>query len=345
MMETLLEPFYFEFFRNGFFAAVMVGALCGLIGVYIVLRGMSYIGHGLSHAAFGGAVLGYVVHLNFYVGAAIAGFIAAVLIDRLSKGKKIKSDAAIGIVTTAFFALGVALISRVREFTQSFEAALFGNILGVTSFDLMIIAGVLILCLTAVFVLYKPLLFTTFDNEAAQVFGIKTELVQMAFSLMLALAIIASMNVVGVTMIAAALIIPASTARMLTDSFSQMLFISVLVGIVMTSSGMYSSYHFDAASGATIVLFGAIIFSSVLLWSYWRDKKAMHLHVHVHGDVKHAHPHVHDAEHAHVHPHDHAHPHEHEHDHPHPHTHSHGEEDHVHPHPHPHPHDESEKTK
>lgn len=327
MIESLLEPLQFQFFRNGLFAALMVGLLCGLIGVFIVLRGMSYIGHGLSHAAFGGAVLGYVINLNFYVGAGIAGFLAAVLINQLTKGQKIKSDAAIGIVTTAFFALGVALISRVREFTKSFDAALFGNILGVTAVDLFIIAGVLVATVLSVVLLYKQLLFSTFDPDAAKVFGVRTEIIQLLFSLLLALSIIASMNIVGVTMIAAALVIPASTARMLTDSFSVMLVVSTLIGGLVGSSGMYASYYFDAASGATIVLFGACLFTVVLVVMFFKNKRDFKRSVHYHGGVAHAHPHDHKGRHAHDHheEHDHHHhDHEHEHEHEHSHEHAHG---------------------
>lgn len=301
MLDTLLEPFAFEFFRNGLWAALMVGALCGMIGVFIVLRGMSYIGHGLSHAAFGGAVLGYTLNVNFYLGAVIVAFVAALLIHQLSKDGKIKSDAAIGIVTTAIFALGVALISRVRQFTQSFEAALFGNILGVTTTDLWVIAAVLTVAAVGLLLFYRPLLFSTFDRDAAAVFGIPTERLQMGFSLVLALAIIASMNIVGVTMIAAALIIPASTARLLSDSFSAMLIISTLLGALLGVSGLYASYHFDAASGATIVLFGAAAFLVALIYTRIRERLTMHEHLHYHGDVAHAHPHTHDGEHAHTH--------------------------------------------
>src|SRR5687768_18231873 len=113
----LLAPFEYEFFRNGFIAAVLVGALCGFIGVYIVLRRMSYIGHGLSHAVFGGAVLSYVMQVNFYLGAGLWGFVSALLISAVAKKRQIAADAAIGVVTTAFFAIGVALISKFRRFT------------------------------------------------------------------------------------------------------------------------------------------------------------------------------------------------------------------------------------
>ncbi len=305
MMTEWLEPFSFEFFRHGFYAAIMVGAVCGLIGVYIVLRGMSYIGHGLAHAAFGGAVLGYVLNVNFYVGAAIAGFVAAVLISQLTQGKKIKPDAAIGIVTTAFFALGVALISRVRQFSQSFDAALFGNILGVTTTDLIVIAVVLILTVLMVFFLYKPLLFSTFDEDTAHIFGIKTQIIQLIFSLMLALSIIASMNIVGVTMIAATLVIPASTVRIVSDHFGRILVVSTVIGGAMGATGMYVSYHLDVASGATIVLVGALMFCIVLFVSWVREKLVEHEHLHQHGSIMHSHPDSHAADHENEHTHSH----------------------------------------
>lgn len=300
-MNVFLEPFGYEFFRHSMLASLMVGSLCGLIGVYIVLRGMSYIGHGLSHAAFGGAVVGFTLNLNFYIGAGVMGLVAALLINQVTKGGKIKSDAAIGIVTTAFFALGVAIISHVRKFTKSFEAALFGNILGVTDSDLLVIAIVTIITIGMVFFMYKPLLFSTFDTNAADVFGIKTGWVQLAFSITLTLAIIGSMNVVGVTMIAATLIMPAVTARMMTDSFSHMLIYSTLIGALTGVGGMYLSYTLNAASGATIVLFGASLFCLVALINYVYHKITLHEHLHRHGVLVHSHSHDHLQEHEHAH--------------------------------------------
>src|SRR5438105_13319654 len=157
MIAQLIQPFQFEFFRNGLAAALMVGALCGMIGVYVVLRNMSYIGHGLSHAAFGGAVAAYVMQWNFYIGAGLWGFMAALLINQATRRYKIGADAAIGIITTASFAVGVALISRVRKFTTNFEAALFGNVLGVRSDDLIVIAVTLVLAALIIFFFYKQL--------------------------------------------------------------------------------------------------------------------------------------------------------------------------------------------
>ncbi len=290
-MEFLLEPLAYEFFRHGLLAALMVGSLCGVVGVYVILRGMSYVGHGLSHAAFGGAVVGFILNFNFYAGAGAMGLFAMLLINRITRNGKIKSDAAIGIVTTAIFALGVIIISRVRTFTQSFEAALFGNILGITNEDLLIIGLVTAVTMLAMLLMYRSLLFSTFDNEAARVFGIRTDIVQLIFSLLLTLSVIASMNVVGVTMIAATLIAPAMTARMMTDRFSRMLIYSLIIGAITGVGGMYLSYIFNAASGATIVLFGALLFCLSVLIKHIREKFLLRVNTHRHGDLVHTHSH------------------------------------------------------
>jgi len=264
---AFLEPFQFAFFRNGLLAAVMVGALCGAIGVFIVLRGMSYIGHGLSHAIFGGAVVSYVMAWNFYIGAGLWGFLAAVLINQTVRRTRVSADAAIGVVTTASFATGVALISRYRHFTQNFDAALFGNILGVDGSDVAVVAGVTLLIALMLFFQYRQLLFTTFDASVAAVYGVKTQWVDTLFALALAAALIASMQILGVTLIAAALVIPAITARLLTDSFPRMLLFSILIGMVTGLAGLYLSYFLDIASGATIVLVQAVIFTGALGYS------------------------------------------------------------------------------
>ncbi len=281
-MAILLEPFQFEFFRNGTMAAVLVGGLCGLIGVYIVLRGMSYIGHGLSHAVFGGAVVAFVMSWNFYIGAGLWGFAAAMLINQTVRRTKINADAAIGVITTASFAMGVALISRYRRFTRSFDAALFGNILGVTWQDVLVVAGVAAMSAVIIFFLYKQLLFAAFDSEVAHVYGVKTEWVDTIFALVLAAALIASMQILGVTLIAAALVIPAITARLLTDSFNRMILLSTLFGALSGFAGMYLSYYVDVASGATIVLLQAALFGAALTVTSLQKraaKRLMHMHL------------------------------------------------------------------
>jgi ABC-type Mn2+/Zn2+ transport system permease subunit len=269
----LLEPFRYEFFTRGLMAATLVGSLCGLIGVYIVLRRMSYIGHGLSHAVFGGAVVSYVLQINFYLGAGLWGFLSALLISAATRKRQIAADAAIGIVTTASFAIGVALISRVRRFTKNFEAALFGNILGVTNEDLVVIAAVSVVVVLTILALYKQLLFTTFDPEVARFYGVKTNRVEAWFSLLLAATIIASMQVMGVTLIAAAIVVPAIVARLLTDSFSTMLWLSALVGALCGVVGIFASFYLDVSSGATIVLVSAVLFLLTLGWTIQAQRR------------------------------------------------------------------------
>jgi len=280
-MDILLQPFQYEFFRNGTLAAVLTGALCGLIGVYIVLRGMSYIGHGLSHAIFGGAVVSFVMQWNFYLGAGVWGFIAAILINQTVRRTKIGADAAIGVITTASFAVGVALISRYRRFTRSFDAALFGNILGVTWQDVFVVAAVTVLVGGLIFFLYKQLLFTTFDAEVARIYGVKTEWVDTLFALALAAALIVSMQIMGVTLIAAALVVPAITARLLTDSFNRMIMYSIVIGALTGFFGMYFSYYIDVASGATIVLLQAVVFGVALGITTYQKRVERLVHTHV----------------------------------------------------------------
>jgi manganese/iron transport system permease protein len=269
---VLLDPFRYDFFVRGLIAAVLVGGLCGLVGVYIVLRRMSYIGHGLSHAVFGGAVASYVMQLNFYIGAGLWGLAAALLINGLSRKRQIGADAAIGIITTASFAVGVALISRYRRFTRNFDAALFGNILGVTNEDLWVIAAVCALALAVFFFFYKQLLFATFDPEVAPIYGVPAARTEAIMALVLAGTVIASMQVMGVTMIAAAIVTPAIIARLLTDSFSRMLWLTTIVGAICGIAGVYLSYFLDVASGATIVLVSTSVFALVMAWSSLRRR-------------------------------------------------------------------------
>lgn len=264
-MTLLTEPFAFEFFRQGVLASFFVGALCGMLGVYIVLRRMSYIGHGLSHSVFGGAVVGYVASLNFYLAAGLWGFLSALAINATARRRRIGADAAIGIVTTASFAVGVALISKTRSFTRNFEAALFGNILGVTPADLLVVVAVTLAVAAFIALFYKRLLFMTFDPDVAPIYGVNVGIVDSLFALAMAATIVASINVVGVTLIAATLVIPSTTARLLTDSFARMIVLSTIIGAVAGVLGMYVSYWLDISSGATIVLLEAGTFLVALI--------------------------------------------------------------------------------
>ena len=263
MIEYLREPLNYEFFRHGLVAATLAGALCGLMGVYIVLRRMSYIGHGLSHAVFGGAVVSALMGWNFFLGAGAWGFLSALLIQGTARRRNIGADAAIGVITTASFALGVALISKSRSFEKNFESALFGNILGVTPEDLIAIGAVSAVVAVAVFFGYKQLLFATFDPEIAPIYGVPMRWLDTAFALALAATIVVCMNVVGVTLIAAAIVIPPVSARLLTSSFGPLVILSTILGGACGFFGMFVSYYGDVASGPAIILLAAAAFGAV----------------------------------------------------------------------------------
>ena len=259
----LLAPFEYEFFRNGFIAAVIIGALCGFIGVYVVLRRMSYIGHGLSHAIFGGAVLSYVWNLNFFIGGGLWALLAGVLIHWISHRRWVGADAAIGVVTTSSFALGVAIISTHRSFTRNIEAALFGNILGITQTDVWVMVLISLIVFAALFAIRRPLLFATFDPEVASVYGVSTGRIDLMFMMLLAVTVLASTQILGVTLVAAAIVIPPVIARYLTQRFQSLLIVSPLLGALCGGAGMFLSFQFDISSAATIVLTSAALFIAV----------------------------------------------------------------------------------
>jgi len=254
MGEWLLEPLSYAFVRNALVVCTIGGALCGLLGVYVTLKGMSYIGHGLSHAIFGGAAVCAAVGLNFFLGAGLWGLASGLAVARVTRRRTIGSDAAIGVITTASFAFGIVLLGLFARVKQSIEATLFGSVLGVSTTDVLVIVGVTLATIVVVVAFYRPLLFTTFDTEVAELSGVRTARIEALLMLLLCGAILASMRVLGVTLIAAALVIPPVVARMLTSSFATMLWLSSLIGAVGGFVGMYLSYHLDVSSGATIVL-------------------------------------------------------------------------------------------
>jgi manganese/iron transport system permease protein/iron/zinc/copper transport system permease protein len=263
MMRELLAPFAYEFFRNGLAVATLAGSLCGLVGVYVVLKGMSYIGHGLSHAIFGGFASSALIGVNVLLGAGAWGIASALMINTITRRRPIGSDAAIGVITTASFALGLVLLALFGTTSRSFDAALFGSILGVSGGDVLLVAAVAAAAALLVFLGYRPLLFTTFDPVVADASGVNTALIDILLMVVLAASILATMRVLGVTLIAATLVIPPTVARMLTRSFARMLGLSTAIGGACGFVGMNLSYHLDLQSGPTIVLVGATLFALV----------------------------------------------------------------------------------
>jgi manganese/iron transport system permease protein/iron/zinc/copper transport system permease protein len=236
-----------------------------LIGVYITLRGMSYIGHGLSHAVFGGFAASSIIGVNYFLGAGVWGLASALAINRVTRNRRIGADAAIGVITTASFALGVALLTAFGNKGPSFDAALFGSIIGVEASDVWVLAAVTAFTVAVLFLNYRSLLFATFDPDVADVSGVRVARADALLMLVLSLSILATLTVIGVTLVAATLVVPAVVARMLSDSFFRMLWLSSSIGAACGFVGMNLSYHLDVPSGTTIVLTGAAVFSVVLM--------------------------------------------------------------------------------
>ena len=275
----IFDPYRYQFFTNGILVATIAGALCGLLGVFVVLRGMSYIGHGLSHAVFGGAAASAVMQLNYFVGAGIWGVASGVIIGRIARRRLIGADAAIGVVTTASFALGLALLNRFGQAKKSIEAVLFGSVLGVQTIDIVAVSLVALLTVFVVVVFYRRLLFATFDPDVAQVSGVKVAWIEALLMMLLSLTILVTMRVIGTLLISALLVIPASVARMMTNSFAKMLWISPIVGAISGFVGMNLSYHLDTSASATIILVGTLAFIAVYTFSGIRGRTRI-AHVH-----------------------------------------------------------------
>lgn len=261
-MNVLLEPLEYEFVRHALVVCTVAGALCGLLGVYVTLKGMSYLGHGLSHAVFAGAALGAALSFNPVAGAGLWGLGSGIAIGRVGRRRVIGSDAAIGVVTTASFALGVAVLGVSSRARRGIEATIFGSVLGVSASDVVLVLLVAAASVVVVLACYRPLLFTTFDPDVAGVSGVRVARMDALLMVLLTGAILTGMKVLGVTLIAAAIVIPPATARFLTDAFARMLVLSTALGAAGGLVGMYLSYHLDVSSGATIVLVDAAAFTA-----------------------------------------------------------------------------------
>lgn len=260
LAATLAEPLQYDFFRRGLAVATIAGALCGLVGVYVVVRGMSYLGHGLSHAVFGGAAIASVSGVSYLLGAGVWGVLAALAIGRVGGRRGIASDAAIGIVATASFAVGLVIQARSSSVSRSLDAVLFGNVLAVRTVDLVAVTAAAGLAAIVVAVFRRELAFASFDPDVARVSGIAVDRIDALLMIVLAGAVLVSVRVIGALLISAMLVLPAATARLLTDSLWRMLRIAPALGAVSGFGGMYLSWYLDVPSGATITLVATAAF-------------------------------------------------------------------------------------
>lgn len=253
IIEWLSMPFRFNFMQTALLAAVLVGLTCASIGVYVVLRRMAFIGDALAHTILPGVVIAYLNQTSLSIGALVAGLLTALGIGWLSRRDAIREDTAIGVAFTGMFALGILLMSTTRSF-RDFTHILFGNILGVTQGDVVLIAAITILVLAALFLFHKELELTSFDPVHAEVIGLKTAYLRYLLLFLLALTVVSSIQVVGVVMTTAMLITPAATAALLTVRLWRMMVVAAGIAVVSGIVGLYASFYANVSSGAAIVL-------------------------------------------------------------------------------------------
>jgi ABC-type Mn2+/Zn2+ transport system permease subunit len=273
-VSELWRPFTFEFFRNGLVVATVAGGLCALVGCYVVLRHLSSIGHGLSHAVLAGFAIGSVAGFSPVLGAGLWGLGSALLVGRVGRRRRLGADAAIAVVTITSFALGLALLQAFGTPARSADAVLFGNVLGVGTAEVVGVVAVAAVVGAAVAVRYRALLFAAFDPEVAAVSGVRVGRVDALLMTILTLCVLASMTVLGVTLVAAAIVTPAAAARLLSDSFTRMVAIAVSLGAAGGFVGMVASYHLDIASGPVIVLVDGACFGAAYAWEHLRSRRA-----------------------------------------------------------------------
>lgn len=281
MIEILTEPLTYGFMQRGMMASIMVGILCAVVGCYVVLRGMAYLGDAMSHAILPGIAIAYLLKGEILVGALVAAVIVALGIGFLTRRGAIKEDTAIGILFAATLSLGVALISTIKTYAVDLTHILFGNVLGVSETDLILIAVLGAGVLLTIGLLYKELLVVSFDSILAATMRLPTALLKDVLLILIAVVVVVSLQTVGVGLVAAMLVTPAATAYLLTRRLPAMLLVSALLGALASVIGLYLSYYMNIVSGAAVVLtatgffFLAYLFAPQrgLVWSMRRKSR------------------------------------------------------------------------
>lgn len=270
LMEFLLQPLSYAFMQRGLAAAVIVGVLCAVLGTYVVLRGMAFLGDALAHAILPGVAVAYLLGGNLLLGALVAAVIVALLIGLFSRQEAIKEDTAIGILFAAALALGVALISSIRTYAVDLSHILFGNVLGVSSADLWLTAGLGAGILLTVLLLYRPFLVISFDPVLAATLRLPIELLRNVLLVLLSVTVVISLQTVGIGLVAAMLVTPAATAYLLARRLAAMMLLSAAIGAFSALVGLYLSYYLNIVSGSAIVLTATAVFLGVFLFKRGR---------------------------------------------------------------------------
>ena len=265
MLAPILDPLAFGFFVRALVAAGIVGLVCAVIGCYMVLRGLTFMGDAISHSAFPGVVVAYMLKGPFYVGAVIAAVGTALAIGWVSRRGKLRGDTVIGVLFAGMFSLGVFLFSTIHNYVGDLFGFLFGQILGISTTDLIALSLLAAIVLAVVVVLWKELLYSTFDPLGAAASGLPVTVLDYLFLALIAATIVVSLQAVGIILVVAMLVTPAATAQLITQRFGRLMAIAIAIGVTSPVIGLYVSFWLNSASGATIVLLETLVFIVVLL--------------------------------------------------------------------------------
>ncbi len=266
--QALLEPLQYSFMQRSLLVAVIVGVICAVVGSYLIVQRLALLGDAISHSVLPGLAIAFLIGANIFVGAFIAGVISTILINLIRTRSQIKEDAAMGIVFSAFFALGITLITIIQKDNKiDLNHFLFGNILGVTLGDVRDTLVIAVIVLLVVVLLFKELLFYTFDPLGAQAVGLPVNLLNFGLMMLIGLTIVASIKAVGVVLVLSLLITPAATAYLLVKRLHQVMILGVGIGVLSSISGMYISYFYNLPSGPAIVLVSFGLFVIAFLFS------------------------------------------------------------------------------
>ncbi|SAO10202.1 metal ABC transporter permease [Staphylococcus aureus] len=272
MLEFVEHLFTYQFLNRSLITSIIVGIVCGTVGSLIVLRGLSLMGDAMSHAVLPGVALSFLFGIPMFVGALITGMIASIFIGYITSSSKTKPDAAIGISFTAFLASGIIIISLINTTTDLYHI-LFGNLLAITNsaFLTTIVIGSIVLILIIIF--YRPLMISTFDPTFSRMSGLNTTLLHYFVMLLLSLVTVASIQTVGIILVVALLITPASTAFLISKKLYSMMIIASLISVISSIVGLYYSYIYNIPSGATIVLCTFVIYIITLFFTKFTNRK------------------------------------------------------------------------
>jgi manganese/iron transport system permease protein len=263
-MSYLVDPLQFEFFLRALVASALVGTVCAIVGTYVVLRGVAFIGDAIAHAGFPGVVVAYLLGWPLYIGATAAAVGTALAIGIVTRRAGIRQDTAIGVLFAGTFAFGVFLFSGIQGYVADLFSFLFGNVLAISPTDLLALSILGLGVIVVVALLWKELLYATFDPLGAAASGIRVERLELLFLALVAITIVVSLQAVGIILVVAMLVTPAATAQLVTVRFTRLMLTAAAIGIASAILGLYLSYWLDVASGATIVLVQTVWFAATL---------------------------------------------------------------------------------